>query len=160
MSEPDASRSVVRPVERAPMRFGCLFVSLLSALLVWATATITGRLTTPSEVRLFHRHTALLQAHAESVRSGQLKPDTDPNGIVRYRLPDELRRKGMVCIVSDGIIWYHLLPSHPIDAVSPCLVIPLDRKESVTQLPQRVGKWTHTFMTLEGDWAYWLVHSG
>jgi hypothetical protein len=137
---------------------GWIILGLL-VLSVWATAQVTWRVTTRSEVRLFHRHAEKLEAHAESVRRGELQPDQDPNGIVRYPLPDELRRTGMVCIVRDGIIWYHL-PSQPLDAVSPSLVTPLDRSESPSRLPSRVREWTYEFRTLRGTWAFWLVHSG
>jgi hypothetical protein len=141
------------PVGTLPKSF---FLLCLVVGVGWAAREVTLRTHVPFGVRTFPTCADALEVHANSVRDGRLEPEPDPNGIVRYPLLEELRRAGIsVCIVRDGVIWYHL-PSHPLDGGSPYLVSPLDRAESVGSLPGRGRGRTYEFTTLRGNWAYWF----
>ena len=123
----------------------------------WVSHVMTLRTYVPEGVRLFGQVTDHLEAHASGIRGGRIQPEPDPNQIVRYPIPDELRRAGVTaCLEHDGVLWYYL-PSHPLDGGDPCLVTPLKNDESVYSLPKRVSFRTYIFQPLKGNWAYWFV---
>ncbi|WP_088257640.1 hypothetical protein [Fimbriiglobus ruber] len=142
---------------------GAIFVGkavIALALLVgvgWVSHVITLRANVPEGVRIFGQVTDHFEAHASGIRGGRILPEPDPNQIVRYPLPDELRRAGVTaCLERDGVLWYYL-PSHPLDGGSPCLATPLKHDEPVFDLPKRVRFKTYCFQPLKGNWAYWFV---
>lgn len=124
----------------------------------WASHVITTRTHVPEGVRIFGRVGDQLEAHAAGVRDGRIQAEPDPNRIVRYPLPDELRRAGIgACLERDGALWY-LLPSHPLDGGSPYLITPIDRNDGVSNLPTRRDRGgTYHFQMLDSNWAYWFV---
>jgi hypothetical protein len=133
---------------------------LVLALLVsvgWVSHAITRRANLPEGVRIFGNYSDHFEVHASGIREGRIQPEPDPNRIVRYPLPDELRRAGVTtCIEHDGVLWYYL-PSHALDGGCPSVATPLNQGESVYSLPKRVRFQTYFFQPLKGNWAYWFV---
>jgi hypothetical protein len=140
------------------MFVGKALIALMLLFVVgWVSHEITLRRNVPEGVRIFNQVADQFEAHASGIRDGRIQPEPDPNRIVRYPLPDELRRAGVTaCLEHDGVLWYYL-PSHPLDGGSPCITTPLKNEEPVYSFPKRVRFQTYSFHPLKGNWAYWFV---
>lgn len=133
-----------------------LLVVVLPFGVGWIVYKVTKYVYVPDGVRRFESMSEKLQKHATGIQMGAIKPEPDPNRIVRYPLTDELRRGGVTsCIESEGVLWYSL-PSHPLDGGTPYLATPRDPTTSIHSYPNRVNGSTYDFHHLEGKWAYWF----
>ena len=130
---------------------------------VVGTAWATSRVATPEHVRLFAELRVELEEHAEAVRAGAIKPDDDPNRIVRYPVGGGLRKHAVVCIRHGEILTYSVGSMERLfDGGSPYrhyFVTPLDRQRGVAGLPNQIGTYFYQYEVFAGGrWAYW--HGG